>query len=106
MDLTTNQTQSLTFLGLGLAVALLTSLLKNVNWSSKQKHTAAVFLSIVGGYVSSYFQKNGTTDLTDITKHSAYAYAVSQLFYSYALKNTSVNAWLTKFNLLPGSKES
>lgn len=104
MTLTDTQTQSLTFLILGIVVSLATSFLKNINWSRKTKHSVTVALSTMGALVSSYFQKNGTQDLEDIAKHFTYLYAVSQLFYVYGIKNTQLNAWLTKFNILPAKK--
>lgn len=101
MNLTHVQIQSLQFLGLGVFVAGATSLLKTVNLSPKVSHAIAAILSILTGVVSSYFAKNGTTDLTDIAKHSTYIYTASQLVYAYTLKGTSFDVWLTKFNLLP-----
>ena len=104
MTFTNTQTQSLTFLALGIAISLVTSFLKNINWSKKTKHSVTVTLSAVAAVVSSYFQKNGSGDLEDIAKHFTYLYAVSQLFYAYGIKNTQINAWLTKFNILPAKK--
>jgi len=101
MNLTDSQILSLAFLGLGVVVALGTSLLKNVNLSPKVSHAIAIVLSIASSYVSAYFAKNGTTDLTTIAKQSTYIYTASQLIYAYALKGTTFDAWLTKFNLLP-----
>lgn len=105
MNLTDSQTQSLLFLGLGILVVLGTSFLKNVNWSKKQKHFLALILSSLTGLVSSYFQKNGTADLVNIAKNSTYLYTISQIGYVYFIGNTSLNAWLTKFNILPGKTE-
>lgn len=104
MNLTDTQTTSLLFLGLGIVVTLLTSVLKTVTLSPKVSHAISVVLSVLAGYVSSYFQKNGVTDLTDLAKHFTYVYATSQLVYGYALKDSSLNAWLTNFNLLPTKK--
>jgi len=101
MNLTDTQTLSLVFLGLGILVSLGTSLLKTIDLSPKVSHTIAVFLSLVASYVSSYFANNGTGDLTEVAKHSAFVYTASQLFYGYALKDSTLNAWLLKFNLLP-----
>jgi hypothetical protein len=101
MNLTHSQTESLTFLALGIAVTLLTSLLKTVDLSPKSSNAIAGVLSLLTGYTSAYFLKNGTTDLLDAAKHSTYIYAASQLVYIYALQNTTFNAWLTKFNLIP-----
>ncbi|NDB81751.1 MAG: hypothetical protein EB127_03235 [Alphaproteobacteria bacterium] len=104
MTLTDTQIQSATLAGLGFFVTLATSLLKNINASRKSKHTITVVLSALTAAVSSYFQKNGTLDLEDMLKHSAYLYAVSQMLYVYGLKNTQVNAWLTSLNVLPSKK--
>jgi len=101
MNLTSAQSQSLLFAGLGVLVVLLTSLIKGNHWSKKTKHFVAVVISALTGVVSSYFQKNGTNNLTDVMKHSTYLYAISQLVYTYALGNTSINTWLTNFNLVP-----
>lgn len=104
MTFTDTQIQSLTFLALGVVVSLATSFLKNINWSRKTKHSVNVLLSALGAVVTSYFQKNGVQDLEDIAKHFTYLYAVSQLFYAYGIRNTQINAWLTKFNVLPAKK--
>lgn len=101
MTLTDTQVHSLTIAALGLFVTFATSTLKNINYSKKTKHTVAVVLSALSGLVSSYFQKNGTADLQDIVKHSAYLYAASQMLYVYGFKNTQINAWLTNLNILP-----
>ena len=106
MNLTSGQSQSLIFLGLGLVVTLLTSLVKKEKWSTKTKHSIAIVLSALGGFVSQYFKANGTTDLTSLAQHSTYLYAISQLVYAYALSNTTLNAWLTQFNLIPGGKST
>ena len=104
MNLTTAQTHSLVYLGLGLLVVLGTSLLKTIDLSPKQKHAIAGFLSVVSGYVSAYFAQNGTDDLVSIAKQSTTVYAVSQLLYGFVLQNSAVDTWLTKFNLLPSKK--
>jgi Zn-dependent protease len=101
MNLTDTQTTSLLFLGLGIFVTLATSLLKTVNVSPKTSNAIAGVLSLLTGYTSTYFLKNGTTDLLDVTKNSTYIYTTSQFVYVYALQNTTFNAWLTKFNLIP-----
>jgi len=100
MNLTNSQTVSLTFLTLGILVTLLTSLVKTLNWSPKTTHTLTAILSLLAGYVSAYFQRNGTTDLEDVAKHFAYIYTTSQFVYAYALNNTALNNWLLKFNLV------
>jgi len=105
MNLTNTQFNSLLFLLLGVIIVFATSFLKNANWSKKNKHSLAVILSTLTGVVSSYFQKNGTSDLVDIAKHSTYLYTISQLAYTYFISNTSFNQWLTKFNLTSGTKE-
>jgi hypothetical protein len=104
MTLTDTQIQVATLAGLGLLVTLVTSFLKNINSSKKTKHTITVVLSVLTGAISSYFQKNGTVDLEDALKHSAYLYAASQMFYVYGLKNTQINALLTSLNILPSKK--
>lgn len=106
MNLTSGQTNSLLFLGLGIVVAVLTSLVKQEKWSTKTKHAVSVVLSLLTGYVSQYFKTNGTTDLTTLAQHSTYLYAVSQLVYAYALSNTTFNGWLTQFNLVPGGNRN
>jgi len=104
MNLTHSQTESLMLLGLGILVTLLTSLLKTVDFSPKTSNAISGVLSLLTGYVSSYFLKNGTVDLMDTARHSTYIYAAAQLVYIYALQNTAFNAWLVKFNLLPTKK--
>lgn len=104
MNLTDTQTTSLLFLGLGILVTLATSLVKTINLSPKASNAIAGALSLLTGYVSAYFLKNGTIDLLDTAKHSTYIYTASQIVYVYALQNTAFNAWLIKFNLLPTKK--
>jgi hypothetical protein len=99
MNLTHSQTVSLTLLALAVLVTLLTSLVKTLKWSAKTTHTLTAVLSLVAGYVSAYFQKNGTADLTDVAKHFTCIYTVSQFLYAYALNNTALNSWLINFNL-------
>lgn len=101
MNLTDSQTTSLAVLGLAVLVVLGSSFLKTVNLSSKVSHAIAIVLSISTGFVSNYFANNGTTDLTTIAQQSTYIYTASQLIYAYALKGTTFDVWLTKFNLFP-----
>lgn len=104
MNLTDLQIEALLFLGLGIVVSVGTSLLKTINVSPKVSQTIAGGLSVLAGYSSSYFARNGISDLEDIAKHSTYIYTASQLVYAYALQSTALNAWLIKFNLLPTKK--
>jgi hypothetical protein len=100
------QTESVLYAVLGVFVAITTSFLKNANWSPKSKQTLTVILSTLAGWVSTYFEAHGTADLTSIAKNTAYAYAVSQIFYGYLLKDSTINEWLVKFNLLQSRKKS
>jgi Zn-dependent protease len=104
MNLTSSQAESLTLLGLGILVTILTSLLKTVDFSPKFSNAISGVLSLLTGYVSSYFLENGPVDLIEAAKHSTYIYTAAQLVYIYALQNTAFNAWLVKFNLLPTKK--
>jgi hypothetical protein len=104
MHLTLNQDHALLYAGLGLVVVVLTSFLKSVNFTPKQSHFLTVVVSILTGAVSTYFAKNGTDALFSVTKVSTAVYAASQLIYGFALQNSTVDAWLTKFNILPSNK--
>jgi hypothetical protein len=91
--------EAVVFLILGVVVALGTSLVKQDSWSLKRKQTLAAFLSLLGGVVTAYFSKNGTVELGNTLQSSATLLAVAQLAYSYALKNTKLNKFLTGINL-------
>lgn len=101
MNLSPSELTALGYAGLGLLVVLATSLFKTVNLSQKQSHLLATGVSLVTGIVSNYFSQNGTADLESIAQHSTTIYALSQLIYAFLLKDTTFNAWLTKFSILP-----
>ena len=56
------------------------------------------------GAVTTYFQTNGTTDITDILKNSAYGFTLSQVLYTYGIKNTAINQVLTMLTVFPSGK--
>lgn len=91
--------EALVFLGLGVVVALGTSLIKQDGWSLKRKQSVATLLSLLGGVVTAYFNKNGVVELGNTLQSSAMLLAVAQLAYSYALKNTKLNKFLTGLHL-------
>lgn len=83
----------------GLAVVLLTSLLKKEHWSAKTNQVLATVLSTVGGIVTLYMNNGGTVTLSNTVQHSAILLGVAQLIYSLGLKNTAINEYLTGLNL-------
>lgn len=85
---------------IGLAVVLLTSLLKKEHWSAKTNQILATVLSTIGGIATLYFKNGGTVTLSNTVQHSAILLAVAQLIYSLGLKDSAVNAYLTSINLL------
>ena len=84
---------------IGLAVVLLTSLLKKEHWSGKTNQVLATVLSTVGGVVTLYLKNGGTVTLSNTVQHSAILLGVAQLIYSLGLKNTAINEYLTGLNL-------
>jgi hypothetical protein len=93
---------SLAYAGAGLLVIVLTSLLKKDHFSRKTNQAITTVLSIIGGIVTSYFQKNGTADLTHTIQHTAYVGTVAQLVYSFAYKDTTVEAFLDSIHITAG----
>jgi len=83
----------------GLAVVLLTSLLKKEHWSAKTNQVLATVLSTIGGIVTLYMNNGGTVTLSNTVQHSAILLGVAQLIYSLGLKNTAINEYLTGLNL-------
>ena len=84
---------------IGLAVVLLTSLLKKEHWSAKTNQVLATVLSTIGGIVTLYMNNGGTVTLSNTVQHSAILLGVAQLIYSLGLKNTAINEYLTGLNL-------
>ena len=83
----------------GLAVVVGTSVLKKEKWSVKTKTSISGGLSLVGGFVTTYFNSNGTDTLNSSIQNSAILLALAQLIYTFGLKDTSVNKFLTGLNL-------
>jgi uncharacterized protein YacL len=88
----------------GLVVVLLTSLLKKPKWSVKTKQAINTVLSLIAGVITTYFEVNGTSGLSDTVQNSAMLLAASQVIYTFGLKDTAVNAYLTNLNLFGSSK--
>jgi hypothetical protein len=88
----------------GLVVVLLTSLLKKPKWSVKTKQAISTVLSLVAGTVATYFEVNGTSGLSDTVQNSAILLAASQLIYTFGIKDTGVNTYLTGLNLFGSTK--
>lgn len=87
--------------GLAVAVVLLASLLKNVNWSDKVKQALVVVLSIVGGVVSAW-QAGALNGASDVLQTATLVYGASQLIYAFIFKGTGVEAKLADVRVLPG----
>jgi hypothetical protein len=74
-----------------IAVVLLTSLIKNVNWSSKHKNLVATVLSVLAASimfvsVTPLATLSGTGVLSIITS----VYGTSQLLYQFILNGTGL----------------
>lgn len=91
--------EALVYAVLGIAVVILTSVIKQEKWSKRNKQTASAVLSFVGGIVTAYFQNNGSVDLAETLNNSAVLLAVAQLVYSYGMRDTKLNKFLTSLHL-------
>ena len=91
--------EALVFVVLGIVVTLLTSLVKQEHWSNRLKQTVTAVLSFIGGVVLSYFKLNGTVDLAETLTSSAQLLAIAQLIYSYGLRDSRLNKFLTSLRL-------
>lgn len=87
--------------GLAVAVVLLTSLFKNVDWSDKVKNLVAVVFSVVGGAVSVWLS-GGFDGAVDVLQTSLLVYGASQLLYAFILKGTKPETALANVNVLGG----
>jgi hypothetical protein len=88
--------------GLAVAVVLLTSLFKNVEWSDKVKNLVAVVFSVVGGAVSVWLS-GGFDGAVDVLQTSLLVYGASQLLYAFILKGTTPEAALANVSVFGGS---
>lgn len=88
-------------LGLGLAVVLLTSLIKNVGWDGKAKNLVATVLSVAGaGVVVLLNPGESLNDGGDFMALATSAYGTSQLLYNFILRGTHVEEKLAETKVL------
>lgn len=76
-------------IGAAVAVNLLTSLVKNVTWSSRTKNLIAAVLSVVAAGVATVTA--GDFEAKPLFELTIYIYGLAQGFYSLILKGTTVN---------------
>lgn len=76
-------------LGAALAVNVLTSLIKNVNWTARAKNLVATVLSIVAAAAATIVA--GDFEAKPLFELSVYIYGLAQAFYALILKGTVIN---------------
>jgi len=86
-----------------VAVVLLTSLFKAVDWDARVKNLIATVLSVVGGVIT-VWATGGFENATDVLQTSLLVYGASQLLYKFVLEGTKPEASLAAVNLF-GNKE-
>ncbi len=77
-----------------LLVNVATSLIKNVNMSSKQKGTVALVTSVLAGLAASFV--NGDFNTGNFAQTAVLVFGASQAIYSFILKGTSADAIMLK----------
>lgn len=84
----------LVYVLVGVAVPLLTSLIKQETWSTKVKQTLATGLALVGGTIATYLNSKNIDATTLVTAWAATA-GVSQVVFAYILQQTGLDKVLT-----------
>lgn len=79
-------------LAVAFAVTLLTSFVKNVEWSARAKNLLATVLSVVAAGIAAIVA--GDFDGKPLFELTVYIYGLAQGFYNFILKGTTVNAKL------------
>lgn len=82
-----------------IVVVAATSLLKNVEWSTKAKTLVATVLSVAGGAVTAWL--SGAFNGADVTTSIAVVFAGSQLLYKFILEGTGFEQALANVKVLP-----
>lgn len=90
----------LTLVLIGMAVAVLSSLIKKEHWNTETKQTVAVVLSIIGGAVNAQLSANNV-DVTTVLAQGAATLGISQAVFTYLLKTTGLEKILASI----GSKK-
>lgn len=72
--------------GLAVAVVLLTSLFKNVEWDARVKNAIASALSVLAAGAVFFFQ--GDFDTANFLQSALGIYGLSQLIYTFMLSGT------------------
>lgn len=84
-------------LGIALGVTLLTSLIKNVEWTGRAKNLLATGLSVLAAGVAVWVA--GDFEAKPLFELTVYIYGLAQGFYNFILRGTTVNDSLeTSFN--------
>ncbi len=86
---------------LAIAVVLLTSLIKNMNWNAKAKNLVATLLSVAGaGVFVAFSPDRSVNDFGDFFALATSAYGSSQLLYNFILRGTAVEHKLAETKVL------
>jgi len=86
---------------LAIVVVLLTSLVKNVDWSPKAKNLVATVVSVAGSALFVLASPDRSlNDAGDFLALSSSAYGASQLLYQFILRGTSVEQKLAETKVL------
>lgn len=94
-------TMNLVLVLVGMAVSVLSSLIKKEHWKSETKQTVAVVLSLIGGVVSTQLN-SANVDPATVLAQGAAALGISQAVFTYILKTTGLEKILAEI----GSKKS
>ena len=78
----------------GVAVSLLTSVVKQEKWSTKVKQTISTVLALIGGTIATYLNSKSIDATTLVTAWAATA-GVSQVVFAYLLQQTGLDKVLT-----------
>jgi hypothetical protein len=76
--------------GLAVAVVLLTSLIKHVEWTAKTKNLLATALSTVGAAVATFVASGGKFEGGDLLQHALTIYGASQLIFKFIMDGSPI----------------
>ena len=81
---------------LSVAVTLLTSLFKQVHWTTRQKNLVALGLSLVAAYwaVKTHGGFGGLNTMSSVAAAAGLVFGVSQAIYQFLLSGTGLDALL------------
>ena len=86
------------------AVLLLTSLIKNVNWSAKAKHVLTMTVSLFVGLGTAMIQTGGVEQLADnpdgVIGVIGVIYLSSQVVFQFIMKGSKAESFLAEKDLV------